>query len=286
MSILVRRTGAFGDVVLTTPVIRRLRRENPDAEIAVQTAYPGVFARSPHRVATLPPGPPPYPWTEHGGVGRTIDLDLAYERRPTTHIVNAFMLNAFGDEGEPGDRGQELAYEKLDQWPAKPRVVVVHAAKAGWRNRTLPEATWVEAVNLLRAAGCFPIVVGTMRDALPKARCAAFHSEDALATAALIARAACFVGSDSGLLHVAGATDVPIVGVFTCALAETRLPWRNGTLGERCEAVVPPLDCVGCLARAPIPATAESCERGDIACVTAVTAEAIVSAALRLMDAG
>ena len=35
--ISVRRTGAFGDVIDTTPVIRRLRQENPDAEIDVLT---------------------------------------------------------------------------------------------------------------------------------------------------------------------------------------------------------------------------------------------------------
>jgi hypothetical protein len=34
-SILVRRTGAFGDVIDVTPVVRRLRHENPDAEIDV-----------------------------------------------------------------------------------------------------------------------------------------------------------------------------------------------------------------------------------------------------------
>jgi ADP-heptose:LPS heptosyltransferase len=39
-SILVRRTGAFGDVIDTTPVVRRLREENPDAEIDVDTHIP------------------------------------------------------------------------------------------------------------------------------------------------------------------------------------------------------------------------------------------------------
>ena len=49
-SILVRRTGAFGDVIDTTPVVRRLRQENPDAEIDVDTQYPHVFLNSPHRI--------------------------------------------------------------------------------------------------------------------------------------------------------------------------------------------------------------------------------------------
>jgi hypothetical protein len=43
-SILVRRTGAFGDVIDVTPVARRLRNENPDAEIDVDTQYPSSFS--------------------------------------------------------------------------------------------------------------------------------------------------------------------------------------------------------------------------------------------------
>ena len=48
--ILVRRTGAFGDVICTTPVVRRLRQENPDSEIDVDTQYPQVFLNSPHSI--------------------------------------------------------------------------------------------------------------------------------------------------------------------------------------------------------------------------------------------
>jgi heptosyltransferase-3 len=290
MRILVRRTGALGDVVLATPIIRRLRRENPDAEIAVQTAYPDVFRNSPHRVAVLPPGALPYPWTERGGCDRVVDLDLAYERRPTIHIVQAYMQEAFGDDRDIGlyDEGelrQELAFRPSNAgWLASRRVVAVHAAKAGWRNRTLPECTWVGVIDGLRDAGFFPLLVGTQRDALPRAKAAAFHAGDVLAQAAVIAACAAFVGSDSGLLHVAGATDVPIVGVFTSASPALRLPWRGGELGRNCIAVTPPgLSCVGCLHRLPAPVTTESCELGEPICVGAVRAADIVDAVVRLV---
>ena len=284
MRILVRRSGALGDVVLTTPIIRRLRRENPDAEIGVQTAFTGVFQNSRHRITVTNQNPLPYPWTPDGGLDRLIDLDLAYEKRPTMHIVQAYMQEAFGDSGEPDDLHQEMAFGKVEPWGGPRRVVAVHAAKAGWRNRTLPEATWLKVVKMLQDEGCFPILVGSMKDALPNARAASFHSGDIMQQAAMISRCRCFIGSDSGLLHVAGATNTPIVGVFTSVMPAYRLPWREGVHGFHCASVMPNLDCVGCTGRQPAPITVETCERGEIVCTGMVSAEEIVEASLRLMD--
>ena len=265
MRIMVRRTGALGDVVLTTPVIRRLRRENPDAEIAVSTAYPAIFRDSPHRLIVNPVTFDP---------DQVIDLNLAYERSPSMHIVEAYMIAAFGDIGEPVDRRQELF--GIGNWrpfTTKMRTVAVHAARAGWRNRTLPWATWATVVRLLRERGFWPILVGTDRDRIPGVDCTSCMVPDIHVQARLIAGCVCFVGSDSGLLHVAGATNTPIVGVFTCARPEYRLPFRGD-----CLAVVPDLPCIGCLERQPVPATTEACERGDLACVGAVSADAIADA--------
>jgi ADP-heptose:LPS heptosyltransferase len=287
MRVLVRRIGALGDVVLATPVLRRLRRENPDADIGVQTAYPDVFRGSPHRLAVFPPGPLPYPWTAEGGLDRTVELDLAYESWPTQHVVRAYMWKAFADPRDPGEYDadelrQELAFGSPAPFPRERRVVAVHAAQAGWRSRTLPEATWRAVVDGLRRHGCFPLMVGTMRDALPGVKAAAFHSGDVLAQAAMIARCTCFVGPDSGLLHVAGATDTPIVGVFTSVWAAYRMPMRGGVPFA---AVVPrDMTCLGCQARQPAPATTEHCERGDFACAATVRADDIVDAAVRLIE--
>lgn len=276
MTIIVQRSGALGDVILTTPVIRRLRQENPTECISVVTGYPNVFRGNPHLdqgvAASLD--------------DRLIQLDLAYERRPNLHIVQAYMIEAFGDPGVAADLQQELFFLRQTFFSRDRKYVAVHATATGWANRTLPRSTWLAVVVGLRKAGLWPILVGGSRDSIPGADVMTFHSTDILMQARLIAGCAAFVGSDSGIMHIAGATDVPLVGVFTCARPETRLPWRHGVLGWGCTAILPDLDCVGCQQRRPPPVTDEHCERGDTACVTMVQAETIIAAVVAAVDAG
>lgn len=277
VNILVRRTGALGDVVLATPVLRRLRRDYPDARITVHTGCPEVFAENPHVNAV----------NAAGHFDRVIDLDLAYEKRPHLHVVDAYWTEAFGDIGDPADMQQVLP-------PAPPAAVpditgpyvVLHAPMLGWRSRVLPMTFWDDVAAGLRARGLMPVFVGRRPDYAEGHR-GVLDLRDRLTLGAVrvvIDRAACFVGMDSGLLHVAGATMTPIVGVFTCALPERRLPWRKGVLGYRCMPVQPALPCLGCLHEIPPPVTSMTCRRGDTACTgpAAPAAQQVVEAVLAL----
>jgi ADP-heptose:LPS heptosyltransferase len=134
-------------------------------------------------------------------------------------------------------------------------------------------------------------MVGTNMDRLDTSLASACLVPDIHVQAKLIASCKVFVGSDSGLLHVAGTTRTPIVGVFTSVHPWLRLPYRarvpggRATMGYDCIAVTPrDLMCLGCQARAPIPSTGESCERGDIACVDRIDPNDIVNAVLASVD--
>lgn len=302
MKILVRRMGALGDVVLTTPVLRKLRLEHPDAEIAVQTGYPTVYYDNPHVNFLLHPatgevlrrvedvtvdeinkmGDERIKRYQDHDFDQVINLDMSYENWPDMHIVQAYMLEAFGSvmEGSSDNYQQELFFDRKPLWTKKPKsTVAVHATMAGWTNRTLPRQTWYQVIQLLTDLGMTIILVGTARDNIegfpgtPR-----YLTPDLHLQARVIDSVDCFVGSDSGLLHVAGATDTPIVGVFTSVHPRYRLPYRPG-LGDSCTAVMPvELDCLGCHGRRPPPVTTEACERGDNACVGMVKADDIVEA--------
>jgi ADP-heptose:LPS heptosyltransferase len=56
---------------------------------------------------------------------------------------------------------------------------------------------------------------------------------------AIMASSAAVVGVDNGLMHVAGTTDVPIIGGFTTVRPEIRMPVRHNKLGWNFFPVVP-----------------------------------------------
>lgn len=62
----------------------------------------------------------------------------------------------------------------------------------------------------------------------------------------IIAKAKALVGVDNGLMHVAGLTEVPIIGGFTTVCPEIRIPIRHNQLGWNCYPVVPDISCKFC----------------------------------------
>jgi ADP-heptose:LPS heptosyltransferase len=91
---------------------------------------------------------------------------------------------------------------------------------------------------------------------------------------ALIGRASLYIGGDSGPLHVAGTTAVPVVGLYGPTLPVRSQPWRNPSfISEAAEAG--PLPCRPCDQR--------RCEPGDFRCLTGISAEVVATLAERAL---
>jgi ADP-heptose:LPS heptosyltransferase len=91
---------------------------------------------------------------------------------------------------------------------------------------------------------------------------------------ALCDRAALYIGGDSGPLHMASASDVPIVGLFGPTLAERSAPWRPPEVPS-VSVDAGPLPCRPCDQRV--------CAPGDFRCLTTLAAASVVDAAERLL---
>ncbi len=91
---------------------------------------------------------------------------------------------------------------------------------------------------------------------------------------ALIARAALFVGGDSGPLHIAATTSVPIVELLGPTLAERSFPWRDPRLYSE---IIDPgeLPCRPCHQRVCVP--------GDFRCLTSIGPDRVLAAAERAL---
>jgi lipopolysaccharide heptosyltransferase II len=94
---------------------------------------------------------------------------------------------------------------------------------------------------------------------------------------ALCARAVLYVGGDSGPLHIAATTAVPIVGLYGPTLPARSAPWRSPDfITESVDAG--PLPCRPCDQRV--------CAPGDFRCLTWIAPGEVIAAAERALAGG
>jgi lipopolysaccharide heptosyltransferase II len=89
---------------------------------------------------------------------------------------------------------------------------------------------------------------------------------------ALVGRAALYIGGDSGPLHVAGTTGVPVVGLYGPTLPVRSQPYRSASFVSAA-AEVQGLACRPCNQR--------RCEPGDFRCLSGISPEQVATLAER-----
>lgn len=98
----------------------------------------------------------------------------------------------------------------------------------------------------------------------------------------IIAQSKAIVGLDNGLLHVAGCTEVPIIGGFTSVAPHLRNPYRHNELGWNCFNVVPPETCQDRFFQSDIDflynVDLRNCYYGDYEMVKSLPVEGFISA--------
>ena len=192
-----------------------------------------------------------------------------------------------------GADGRAKVAERLARAGLQPfqRLVIVHVS-AGNPFRRWPFESFVSlAVELVRAHADVCIaatsgpsdaeaalrVIERSRAALDRDTARRLLSPGEFSLAELRAvfdRAALFIGGDSGPLHIAATSRVPIVGLYGPTLPDRSAPWRAGPLFA--EAVdAGELPCRPCDQRV--------CAPGDFRCLTRIDAAAVLAAAGRAL---
>jgi lipopolysaccharide heptosyltransferase II len=92
---------------------------------------------------------------------------------------------------------------------------------------------------------------------------------------ALMERASLYIGGDSGPMHIASTTTVPIVGLYGPTLPVRSRPWRAAQWPAEA-AEVDGLPCRPCNQRV--------CEPGDFRCLMRLTPEQVIQAAERALN--
>lgn len=92
---------------------------------------------------------------------------------------------------------------------------------------------------------------------------------------ALAARARLYIGGDSGPMHVASTTQVPIVALLGPTLPERSMPWRDPSIPSRA-IDAGPLPCRPCHQRHCVP--------GDFRCLTSIPPARVIAAADEVLE--
>jgi len=171
------------------------------------------------------------------------------------------------------------------------RLIVCHVS-AGNPFRRWPEAAFAHlAAELVRQStdrwvlltagpsdrNAVARVLSAARAQVPEAAGRIVEAEDVTLAElrALVDRAAVYIGGDSGPLHIASTSDVPVVGLYGPTLAERSAPWRPPTI-PTVSVDAGTLPCRPCDQRV--------CAPGDFRCLTTISAEAVHAAAERVLE--
>lgn len=250
---LLKRQMAFGDVLMTTPILRRLVNEGYN--VYTESMYQDVFEGQPGWAGSSE------------GVGdfdRVVDLNMSHEQDRAIHPVHAYMKTAFGDNGAAHDLSVTMNFIPIEP---KPRTIAIHP-NTSWRNRMMPPAWWGQVVEIIKKAGYEVISLGTPRDfQVGNTIDTRGHNLGSAAQAAIIDSCAAFACGPSGLFILAGATRAEVVTFITINRPETCLPYRHGQLGWGYHTLTATVPCIGCSERCQA-VTFVGCERGDYQCVS------------------
>lgn len=294
--VVPRRRGArrLGD---DWTVATRLRRSRFDVAIDLhggpRSAWLTWLSGAPRRIGYAIAG---RSWMYTDVVPRAADLAPRHSVLNQSDLLAPLGISACDPAREPLEMGEDAAaaarveqrLRNLGAGPGTP-IVVLHVS-AGNPFRRWPERSFATlAAELVRRDPRRRIVIvsgpsdhAAARAVMTAARADAQAPEGTITAddydlhelRALVARAAVYIGGDSGPLHVAATTATPIVELLGPTLAERSRPWRDGRLFS---AVVDagPLPCRPCHQR--------RCVTGDFRCLTGIGPEPVIEAAERAM---
>lgn len=235
----------LGDLICATPTIRKLS-ESYEQQITVLSKMPELFKN--------------LPYVEASYKSTSIDWDYFNE-----HYL---MHNSFTNVGKKDGRGVEMKHNMMDirQYHAvhlgfmlsknelhcdyipiespknsiHQKYILIHPVTT-WANRTWPAEKWMELVKKLNNDGIYVISIGkdSSETGFFNVEKPVFNFEIPYGMNLmnktsisecyhLINNASCFITMDSGLLHLAGTTNTPIIQLGSSLNPEFRMPYRYG----------------------------------------------------------
>ena len=288
LNILIQRRAAIGDVIMTTGVVRELkRRYGTDAAIDIATDFAEPYRNNPHIRNIFPVDQVPdvkNRWDLY------YNLDDAYELNPTMHYVENYFYRVFANTTlnmsvELFPTAEDKAKVDADLKDIGDRFIVVHMRNWHWTAKNISMDVWLEVFGkLFETQADFKIVcVGGSTDhfvdhpLFVDAR-AKYNSQQ---MKYLCDHARCFVGIDSGPYQCAAASSTHIVSLLTHLRPEAIIPFRKFELGYNNTSIQTQEDCRGCNDEQQRPIRQLVCKKGTTPCNANFDTDLITKAILK-----
>jgi ADP-heptose:LPS heptosyltransferase len=288
IDILLQRRAAIGDVIMTTGVVRELKRKyGSNANIDIATDFAEPYRNNPHIRNIFPTQQVPNVkdrWDIY------YNLDDAYENNPTEHYVENYFYRVFADTTKnmsvelfPTDE-DKIAVDQLIRDTIGNKFIVVHLRNWHWAAKNISMDIWLEVFGkLFEQRADFKIVcVGGTTDHFVDHPLfvdvrGKFNSQQ---IKHLCDYADCFVGVDSGPYHCASASSTHIIALLTHLDPGCIVPHRKFEKGYNSTVIVTEEDCRGCNRDQQRPVSQLVCKKGNTPCNnnfdTTVIADAIL----------
>jgi ADP-heptose:LPS heptosyltransferase len=294
LNILVKRRAAIGDVIMSTGVVRELKRTyKNNANIYVATDCIEVFKNNPHVTGVVP-----FDAAKNEQFDVVYNLDDAYEANRGIHYVDSYFYRVFGDvninravELFPDDADQSRVLNLLvknELLHEEGKYIVVHLRNWHWQAKNISLDVWFDVfTKLFEVRDDFKIVTigGHTDHTVDHPNFVDLRNEKLTSQQMMLLcdQAQCFVGIDSGPFQCAAASKTQIIALLTHLAPQRISPYRKWLRGLDVTAITTNEDCKGCNDRQQMPVRQIICEKGDYPCVNNFDTQAIADAILRTL---
>ena len=224
-SIAIKRTIGMGDVVVTEPIIRKLKDKWPEAKITYYTAKPDVikyFESQPDDVIKIDDNDVVKDTLHDVESEIKFDLDLSYESREETPFIDAYadVVNVKFDN--PLDKHVSLVCN--DKPLIEDKYVVVCGDGSGWPGKTWEMDNYAEVIKYIKTLGYKVYETGLTHteESDPE-----YHECEFDKLVNLIANCEFYVGTDNGPMHLARGFNKPCFIIAGAALPYYSNPNRD-----------------------------------------------------------
>ena len=258
---------SIGDTISITPCIREFKRIYPKINLDIVTTIPEVFKYNTNLRKVIP-----YNKDMKQAFLQTYDASWQpfqpdnknFPLHMLTHSVDFVSYGMFRKFLKPQHKHYEINYTYIEAnncenickhnniYLKKDKILLIHPNSSEWKTRTWKTENWQKLVNLIqRDHPDYKLVsVGGDRDIIKEIKtqkmdnhvvldnCIDMYNKlSLLETIHLMNNSKMLISMDTGAIHIAGATDIHIFGIFTVVNSQYRLPYFKGELGYNCTAI-------------------------------------------------